>query len=79
MIIIFIASWIQTVWAPDKFTRSTNFFNTIFESTIARTKQMQLQMIFWGFCREIEIKKISFKLKMAESFIIYRIYWPMLA
>ena len=76
--IIFIASWKQKVWALDKSARPWSFLNTIFELTTTKAKQMQLQMLGQGFRKEVKIKKMSSKLKIAKFFIVYKIHWPML-
>ena len=48
--------------------------NTIFKLTTIRAKQMQLEMPCQGFRRETRMRKISSKLRMAESFIVCRIH-----
>lgn len=71
---IFITSWIQKVLAPDKFIRSKSSFNTISETIITKTKQIWLQMLYYNFHKEIKMKNISFKLRMAKLFIICKIH-----
>ena len=69
----------QRVWALNKSAGPKNFLDIIFELIIARAKQMQLQILYQGFPREAKMKRISFELRMAKFFVIYRIYWPMSA
>ena len=38
---------------------------------------MQLQMLYQGFYKGAKIKKMSSKLKLAKSFIFYKIDWSM--
>ena len=48
--------------------------NTISEMTIARVRQMRLQMLCRGFHREARMRKRSSELRMAKSFIACRIH-----
>ena len=51
-----------------------NSLNTIFESIIARARQMQLQMPFHKFFRKIRMRRMSSELRMTKFFIVCRIH-----
>ena len=69
-----VVSWIRRTWALDKSARPKSSLNTISKSTIARVRQIWLQMFCWGFPREARMRKKSSELRMAKSFIVCKIH-----
>ena len=57
-----------------KSIRPKNSLNNIFKSIIAKIRQIQLQIFCYNFHKKTKIKKMSSKLKIAKSFIIYKTY-----
>ena len=56
------------------FDKPKSSSNIIFKSTITKAKQIQLQILYYGFCKEAKVKKMSFRLKIPKLFIVCKIY-----